>query len=82
MARSNTALRDWLLQASPDQARQLAKAAETSVANLRHIAHGRRRASAGLAQRLTHVSHRLFPTRLWLYQKELCEACGKCPLAQ
>jgi len=80
MARPNTALRDWLTVATADQARQLAKAAKTSVPQLRHIASGRRKASAALAQRLVHASQQ-FNLVMRLDQRELCEACGKCPYA-
>lgn len=57
--------------------------ASTSVLQLRHIASGRRKASAAMAQRLVHASRELFHANplLWLRQTELCEACGKCPLA-
>ena len=83
MATPNKALRAWLDAATPDQTRELAKAAKTSVLQLRHLAAGRRKASAALAQRIAHAS-------LWkngiqwprpLDQRELCEACGRCPFA-
>jgi transcriptional regulator with XRE-family HTH domain len=80
MAAPNKALREWLKTATPDQARQLASASKTSVPHLRHIARGRRKASADLAQRLAHASHQ-FNIILKLDQRELCAACGQCPLA-
>jgi plasmid maintenance system antidote protein VapI len=79
MGRSTTIIRDWLQAATPIEARQLAKAAKTSVPHLRHIAKGRRGISADLAQRLAHASASL-PRALHLYQTHLCEACGRCPL--
>jgi plasmid maintenance system antidote protein VapI len=79
MGRPNTIIRDWLQAATPDEARQLAKAAKTSVPHLRHIAKGRRGISADLAQRLAHASGGL-PTVLALYQTQLCDACKRCPL--
>lgn len=86
MAAPNKALRAWLIEATPDQTRRLAKEAKTSVAQLRHIAHGRRAASAALAQRIAHASQYdygdLGASPLPMLQVELCEACGRCPLAQ
>lgn len=76
----NKALREWLEAATPAQATQLAKAAKTSVLQLRHISKGRRRASAALAQRIAHASRSMNPA-LRLDQRELCEACGACPFA-
>lgn len=79
MGRPNGIIRDWLNAATPDEARQLAKAAKTSVPHLRHIGKGRRGISADLAQRLAHASQAL-PRALNLYQTQLCDACGRCPL--
>lgn len=78
----NKALRDWLRTVSVEQARQVAKAAKTSVPHLRHIAKGRRRASAELAQRLERASRALRNPVLVLPQVKLCRACGQCPLAE
>jgi hypothetical protein len=74
MPRPTTAMRKWLSVASADDKRKLAKAAKTSVIYLYHIAAGRRALSADLAQRLAHASGGA------LDQRELCVACGKCPL--
>lgn len=82
MATINSALFNWLEKASPEQARQLAKTAKTSVAQLRHIAYGRRRASADLAQRLAHASETGIRFGMRLNQRELCVACAKCPIAK
>jgi transcriptional regulator with XRE-family HTH domain len=95
MPSPNKALRFWLFAATPDQVKQLAKDARTSVAQLRHIAHGRRAASADLAQRIAHASSELrrrtphgfdaggmeIRQPPLLDQTELCAACAKCPLA-
>lgn len=81
MRRANTAMRDWLKTATPDQAREVAKLAESSVAHLRHIAAGRRNMSADLAQRLVHASKQLHQRNLYMDQQELCVACAKCPIA-
>lgn len=95
MPAPNKALRHWLIAATPDQIKQLAKGARTSVAQLRHIAHGRRAASADLAQRIAHASvevrqsspsgfdegGRELPTPVYLDQTELCAACARCPIA-
>jgi hypothetical protein len=83
----NKPLRDWLSKATPAQARQLALLAGTSVLQLRHLATGRRAASADLAQRIAHASesvdrHDEHGNALpYLPQTELCAACGRCPLA-
>jgi len=83
MRRPNTTMRNWLQAATPNQARELAKAADTSVAHLRHIAAGRRAVSADLAQRLAHASLSIGDYQdLILDQRELCVACGNCPFAQ
>ena len=76
MGRPHTAIRTWLERATPEEARQLAKRADTSVPHLRHIAAGRRNVSADLAQRLAHASQGE------LKQRELCEACRRCPIAE
>lgn len=80
MGTPNTELQSWLEAATPGERSQLAKDAKTSIKQLRHIAAGRRNASAALAQRLAHASQRLNPA-LQLDQRRLCQACGKCPLA-
>jgi transcriptional regulator with XRE-family HTH domain len=77
MGRAHKTIANWLAAATPEQARDLAKRAKTSVPHLRHIAHGRRGVSAELAQRLAHASSR---AELPLDQTDLCDACHKCPL--
>jgi hypothetical protein len=74
MPNPSALIRKWLTSVSPDQAREAARSAGTSVAHLRHIGAGRRGMSADLAQRLAHATD--------LDQRELCEACAKCPLAR
>lgn len=81
MSKPNIVIRKWLRTATPDQARELAKAADTSVAHLRHIAAGRRGMTAEMAQRLVHGSKSLHTRSLYLDQQELCEACAACPIA-
>jgi len=81
MKRTSTTIKEWLHFATPDQARAVAKEAGTSVAHLRHVAHGRRRMSADLAQRLAAASMILHKSALRLSQRDLCAACQRCPLA-
>jgi hypothetical protein len=80
MRRPQTAMRDWLSLATAAQKKQVATIADTSVVHLTHIAAGRRRMSAELAQRLAHASRELHVRALYLDQRELCTACAKCPL--
>ena len=80
MPKTNPILK-WLKAATPEQARELAKAADTSVAHLRHVAAGRRGITAEMAQRLAHASKTLHSRALYLDQQLLCEACAKCPIA-
>jgi plasmid maintenance system antidote protein VapI len=75
MTRAQRAMTKWLKATPPGTARAVAKAAGTSVPHLRHIAAGRRRVSAELAQRLARAAG--WPM---LNQLDLCEACHKCPL--
>ena len=81
MSKSNTVIRKWLRSATPDQARELAKVADTSVAYLRHVAAGRRGMTADMAQRLAHASKQLHTRALYLDQQTLCDACAACPIA-
>lgn len=81
MSKSKTTMRKWLTLASIEQTEALAQAAKTSVPHLRHIAAGRRGATAELAQRLAAASYTLKVTALRLDQRDLCEACGVCPFA-
>jgi plasmid maintenance system antidote protein VapI len=80
MATPKNAIAKWLRLATPNDARALAKAADTSVPHLRHIAAGRRSVSAELAQRLAHASETLKVKALRLDQRLLCKACGICPI--
>ena len=82
MLKPSTVIAKWLKTATPDQARELAKAAETSVAYLRHVAAGRRGMTGEMAQRLAHASKELHTRSLYLDQRTLCEACGNCPLVK
>ena len=82
MSKPHIVIRKWLRTATPDQARELATAANTSVAYLRHVAAGRRGMTADMAQRLAHGSKQLHTRSLYLDQRELCEACGNCPLVK
>lgn len=77
MTKPNPHLRAWLKTVSTLEARAVAKAAGTSVPHLRHVAAGRRKVSAALAQRLAHVR---VAHVLPLVQTELCDACSRCPL--
>ena len=80
MPTSKKAIAKWLRLATPDNARALAKAADTSVPHLRHLAAGRRRVSAEFAQRLANASRTLKIKALLLDQRLLCHACGACPI--
>jgi hypothetical protein len=82
MSKPTAVIKKWLKTATPDQARELAKAAGTSVAYLRHVAAGRRGMTAEMAQRLAHGSKDLKVKALHLDQRTLCVACGNCPLAR
>ena len=73
---AQTAMRRWLNNAQPAEARTVARRAGTSVAHMRHIAAGRRAPSADLAQRLARA------TGGALDQRILCDACHRCPLAK
>ncbi len=83
MHRPNIAVRSWLHNTTPAEAKAMAKAAGTSVPHLRHIAAGRRQMSADLAQRIAHASESLYidngKTPV-LNQVDLCAACRRCPL--
>lgn len=81
MSKSSTAVSRFLKRATPEQARAVAKKAKTSVAHLRHIAHGRRGVTADMAQRLAHATYDGVPKELYLDQRALCDACARCPIA-
>jgi hypothetical protein len=82
MSTPKNAMYKWLRLATPDQARALAKVAKTSVPHLRHIAAGRRQVSAELGQRLAGASRTLQTRALYLDQRDICKACGACPLVE
>lgn len=81
MASPNRVIKQWLKAATPDQAREVAKIADTSVAHLRHVAAGRRGMTAEMAQRLAHASKQLHTRAMYLDQTELCAVCAACPIA-
>ena len=82
MTKPKNAIYKWMKSATPDQKRALAKAAGTSVGQLKQLASGNRSASAGLAQKLAAASKTLHVRALYLDQREICEACGVCPLVE
>ena len=82
MSTPKNAMRKWLNLATPAQKKTLAKAAKTSLGQLKHLSAGRRTASAGLAQRLAAASRTLHVRELYLDQRDICEACGVCPLVE
>lgn len=82
MTQPKNAIFKWLHLATPDQAKQLAKAAKTSVPHLRHIAAGRRHMSADMGQRIAAASRTLKTRALYLDQRDICRACGICPLVE
>jgi hypothetical protein len=82
MPQSKNAIRQWLDRATPLQKKALAKAAKTSVGQLKHLSAGRRSASADLAQRLAAASRTLGHRALYLDPRDVCEACGTCPLTE
>lgn len=75
----NRPLTEWLNAANPEERKELAKRAKTSLPHLQHVAHGRRSVSADLAQRIAHAAKH-FPLNPELFQTDLCQACGRCPL--
>jgi hypothetical protein len=82
MSTKTNAVRKWLRRATPAQKKALAKAAKTSLGQLKHLSSGRRSASAELAQRLAAGSRTLHVRALYLDQREVCKACGVCPLVE
>lgn len=79
---TKNAVHTWMRRATPVQKEALAKAAKTSLGQLKHLSAGRRGASAELAQRLAAGSRTLGHRALYLDQRELCGACGTCPLVE
>jgi hypothetical protein len=80
MTAPKNAIYRWMKTATPAQKKALAKAAKTSVGQLKHLAAGNRGASADMAQRLAAASKTLHIRALYLDQRDLCAACGMCPL--
>jgi hypothetical protein len=80
MLAPETTMRRWWLLSDANDKKTLAKASGTSVNHLRHLASGRRGISAELAQRLAKGSQVFKQTALVLDQRDLCVACGNCPL--
>lgn len=82
MSTPKNAVRQWMRRATPVQKKALAKAAKTSLGQLKHLSSGRRSASAGLAQKLAAASHTLGHRALYLDQRDICKDCGTCPLVE
>jgi len=80
MTPPKNAIYKWLRKATPEQKKAFVKAADTSMAHLLHIASGRRGITADMAQRLAAASKTLHTRKLYLEQRDLCKACGVCPL--
>lgn len=76
------AIQRWRKIATPAQKQALAKAAGTSDNQIKHLAAGRRGASADMAQRLAAASRTLGHRALYLDQRDICAACGVCPLVE
>lgn len=82
MSTPKNAVRKWLHRATPAQKKALAKAAKTSMGQLKHLGSGRRGASAEMAQKLAAASRTLHVRSLYLDQRDICKACGVCPLVE
>lgn len=82
MTQPRNAIYRWMKTATPAQKKALAKAAKTSVGQLKHLQSGRRGASAELAQKLAAASKTLHTRALYLDQRDICDACGVCPLVE
>lgn len=76
------ALRQWLDQATKEQAEKLAKLAKTSLGTLRQIAGGYR--TAGEARTTPEMARNIelatlkMPGSLLLPREKLCPACAQC----
>jgi hypothetical protein len=82
MTAPKNAMYRWMKRATPAQKKALAKAAGSSVGQLKHLAAGRRGASAEHAQALAAASRTLHVRALYLDQRDICQACGQCPLVE
>jgi hypothetical protein len=82
MTKPKNAIYRWMKSATPAQKKALAKAAKTSVGQLKHLGSGRRGASADLAQKLAAASKTLHTRALYLDQRDICQACSVCPLVE
>lgn len=77
-------LKQWLREATPEQASRLAKLAKTSVRALQNIVYGHRRGSAERAIRVRATSLKIETEAPgWgdtsIDQASICPACRKCP---
>jgi prophage DNA circulation protein len=82
MTAPKNAIYKWRRIATPAQKQALAKAAGTSDNQIKHLSSGRRGASAEMAQRLAAASRTLGHRALYLDQRDICKACGECPLVE
>lgn len=82
MTAPKNAIYKWRKIATPAQKKALAKAAKTSDNQIKHLSSGRRGASAEMAQRLAAASRTLGHRNLYLDQRDICGACGVCPLVE
>jgi hypothetical protein len=73
-------MRQWLNKATAAQKQKLAELAGTSVPHLQHIAGGRRKVEAQLAQKLAEASKALHTRTLLIDARALCATCARCPL--
>lgn len=78
MTLGNVKIRAWLSQATAEQRKDLARQAKTSLMQLTHLAKGRVRIGADLAQRLAHAD---VPDMPRFDVRDLCAICRQCPLA-
>jgi hypothetical protein len=77
LKRENITVRGWMARATPDQKKELARFAKTSVMHLHHIAKGRRQIAPELAQRLAHASTKVLGIEP-MDQRMLCAVCAQC----
>ena len=73
-------LKKWLQNATVKEKRSLALYAGTSLAYLRHVAHGRRLASSDLAGRIEKATQKMECKRLpYIRRSDISTVCKKCP---
>lgn len=77
-------LKKWIIAATADELRELAKRADTSIVHIHHLAAGYRQASADLAGRIVEAAERVGRKRKLpeLLREDLCAACRDCPYAK